>query len=180
MRWGGVISIFRDMRYLAFAAGLAAVIIASVAARGSGSSAAQPSATAQPAPTVAARTPLAARTPTAAEKALDDARMADLTTIAEALDAYHKEFSSYPSTYGDFQLVCGTTADAACALRSFNPALPSRDRNALGYWYRSDGATFALFAAAAVQPIPNDCPRTLPPALSGGPIICLSSKGGGQ
>ncbi len=88
--------------------------------------------------------------------------------------------SSYPATYGDFQLVCGTTADAACVLRSYNPDLPARDRHALSYWYRSDGATFDLFAAGEVQPIPNDCPRTLPPALSGGPILCVSSEGDGQ
>ena len=175
-----MISIFRDLRYIAFAAGLVAVIIASFAARGSGSSATLTQATTEPAPTVAPRTPLAARTPTSAQAALDAARMADLETIAEALAAYHGEFSTYPPTYGDFQLVCGTTADAACALRSYNPNLPSRDEHALSYWYRSDGARFDLFAAGEVQPIPNDCPRTLPPALSGGPILCVSSEGAGQ
>ncbi len=129
-------------------------------------------------PQVAA--PTAAAVPTAAtESPADAARAADLATIADVLATYKSRNATYPTTQQYFATLCQLAFDAGCLLTTVSKDLPVTD-GTTPYWYRSDGQSYTLFAAADASPDPDTCPAETPPALAGKPLICLSSAGGGN
>jgi len=94
----------------------------------------------------------------------DADRRGELAAIASALAAYRDANGAYPSTEGRIQSACVYRAiDKLCVLE---PELgagafvdPRNDTDRFGYWYKSDGTTFALFASmeSAVSPA-DTCP----------------------
>jgi len=104
----------------------------------------------------------------------DARRLFDLQTIADSLEVYHERNGGYPTTDGKVQSLCTfRELDAGCALESVLKPIP-RDPVNEGYWYRSDGRTFTLYAEL----------ETTPPACSEVPeffrnparVHCLDGK----
>jgi len=164
-----VIDAVRDPRYVLPLALLVAIIVVSAVLRTS------PSGEASKA--TPAATPAPVRTPGLDEQLLDSHRAFDLAAIAQTLEAYRAQNGAYPSTGADVQLLCAVGDNVGCVLRSYNRSLPASD-GIFGYWYRSDGAAFTLYAHADIKPATDDCPPPLPAALAGGYVLCVNSKGG--
>jgi hypothetical protein len=84
-------------------------------------------------------------------EANDAERRRELQTISDALIEYHSTHGSYPSTSNNVQTACNYPIDQLCA---FEPALgkdafldPRGSPDKFGYWYKSDGSSFILFAS---------------------------------
>lgn len=108
----------------------------------------------------------------------DDARRtADLAELRGLLETYRSRTGAYPATESYTLTLCATAWDAGCLLTSVSSHLPASD-GLHPYWYRSDGASYTLFALVDAPPDRNDCPPQLPPTLSGGPVLCVNSPGG--
>jgi hypothetical protein len=103
--------------------------------------------------TVATRTPeqaAAAANAPADARARDRERAADLQALVDALAAYKDRKGSYPDTGGRVQSACKyEKLDKLCELKSLVKPEQFSDPlgNDSGYWYASDGKTFALYAA---------------------------------
>lgn len=121
-------------------------------------------------PDVATQTP-------PAQSAGDARRTADLATLSDLLETYRSRHGAYPTTESYTMTVCTSGWDPGCLLTSLSSHLPASD-GSHPYWYRSDGATYTLFALVDAPPARDDCPPPLPPTLSGGPVLCVSSPGG--
>jgi len=172
-----VIRTFRSPAYLLPLAVLVGVTAVSLALTRAGSGA---SATPQPSAVQPTATASASPTPTPAQPAASPAdarRRGDLAALADLLETYRSRNGSYPTTQGYFNTVCTQAFDAGCLLTTVSKQLPATD-GTHPYWYRSDGASYTLFAYADAKPAQDDCPSALPPALAGGPLICLNSGGG--
>ena len=97
----------------------------------------------------------------------DQLRRDDLETLRQALERYAAANGRYPSTANKVQTLClYQTLDAGCALTTVLPGLPSRDPLgapvANGYWYLSDGTSFALMARQEATGVDKaQCPREL-------------------
>lgn len=170
-----VIRTFRSPAYLLPLAVLIGVTAVSLALTRAGSGS---SATPQPSAVQPTATAPVAPTPTQpAESSADARRRADLAALADLLETYRSRNGTYPTTQGYFNTVCTQAFDAGCLLTTVSKQLPVTD-GTHPYWYRSDGASYTLFAYADAKPAQDDCPAALPPALAGGPVICLNSGGG--
>lgn len=79
----------------------------------------------------------------------DQARRRDLKRLAKALEKFHADGRPYPSTNGQVQSVCFYDDDAGCNLHLAIDPIPVDPRGIglnAGYWYRSDGNDYALYA----------------------------------
>jgi hypothetical protein len=110
----------------------------------------------------------------------DARRQDDLQRIAEALEAYRKQFGSYPSTGGGVQTLCAyADLDIGCDLLKVVPALPQDplgDPLKNGYWYASDGQRFSVFAVqeGGAQPGLSECPFYSADSLDPRVGLCVS------
>jgi hypothetical protein len=165
---------FRSPAYLLSLAVLVGVTAVSLALTRAGSGASVPP------PSVVQPTATAPASPTPmlpAESPADVRRRADLAALADLLETYRSRNGSYPSTQDYFNTVCTQAFDAGCLLTAVSKQLPVTD-GTHPYWYRSDGASYTLFAYADAESAQDGCPAALPPALVSGPVICLNSGGG--
>lgn len=172
----------RDPRYLLPLAILIGVIVVSAALVERGRTSAKTASPAAPAVSVTAigDAPAAEATPRLDDQFVDARRALDLVQLRDALAEYRKQHNGYPSTDGAVTTLCATPSDAGCALSSIMPDAPFGDDGG-PYWYVSDGRNFATLIAIAKLPHVRgqNCPRQLPPALSGGQLICVSVPRGG-
>ena len=97
--------------------------------------------------------------------------------VQQALQAYEREHGSYPSNNGEIQTLCAYEEfDAGCKLEeqlSPIPQDPLGDENRNGYFYGSDGRTYAVYAYRETRTLPA-CPDT-PDHLARLPgILCVT------
>jgi hypothetical protein len=93
----------------------------------------------------------------------DADRRRELQAISDALAEYHRVHGSYPSTANNVQTACNYPIDKLCQLM---PALgkdgfldPRGSPDRFGYWYKSDGSSFILFASMESEVgADNSCP----------------------
>ncbi|HYM16727.1 MAG TPA: type II secretion system protein GspG [Dehalococcoidia bacterium] len=121
----------------------------------------------------------ATRTATPTQSAADARRTADLAAIGKLLETYKAANGTYPTTERYFTTLCQRAFDAGCLLTTIAKGVPFTD-GSNPYWYRSDGRSYSVFAAADAAAAPNNCPSELPPALAGKAVLCVNSAGGGQ
>jgi len=160
---------FRDPRYLAPLGVLIAVIFVSAVLAYENSS---PNAVAARAG--GATVSSAAGAPTPAGAVTDDRRLLDLTKLRDAFLAYRRLHGRFPASRGgSLQTICASDSDAGCALISVAPDAVYADRDQ-SYWFASDGARVVLVARSDGAYGAAQCPAALPPALSGGPLMCLA------
>jgi hypothetical protein len=80
----------------------------------------------------------------------DAVREQDLAAIGTALAEFEADNDEFPNTNGGIQSLCVyEDADVGCELREFLdplPADPLGDPGRNGYFYRSDGETYTVFA----------------------------------
>lgn len=113
---------------------------------------------------------------TAAER--DQARRHDLLAIARALGQLRDTGRPYPSTGGHLQTLCAYADDAGCALHGVLDPIPADPRDGganTGYWYRSDGAAYTLYAVlegAAAEGEQEACPARPPHIGLPGELLC--------
>jgi hypothetical protein len=167
------VATLRDARYVVPFSVLVGVIAVSAALARVGS--------AHTAPTLDTSVPaVAPNVPdrTQPTQSADDARRtADLAALRDLLETYRSRHGAYPTTESYILTLCTTAWDAGCLLTSVSSHVPASD-GPHPYWYRSDGTSYTLFAIVDAPPPQDDCPPQLPPALSGGPVLCVSSPGG--
>ena len=111
-------------------------------------------------------TPTVTPTPQAGGGQRDLQRAQDLERIRAALEQYYEKEGSYPSTGGNIQTLCAyKDLDVGCKLTEVLDPLPATDplgsplQN--GYWYTSDGKSFAVYALqeAAAGPGAPQCEK---------------------
>lgn len=103
----------------------------------------------------------------------DDLRRDDLRALGEALQRYFRQTRRYPDTVDKVQSLCTyVTLDVGCTLRSVLTPLPA-DPLGRGYWYRSDGSHFTVYAE--MEAPQNICPD-VPPGFFAQPdrVECVS------
>jgi hypothetical protein len=122
--------------------------------------------TSTPGPT---QTPTPEPTPLPGAEERDAQRRLDLVALRRALEEYRGEHGSYPDTDGTIQSLCVyRELDAGCKLEDFlEPPLPEDplgDPLNNGYWYMSDGKSFAVISQQEVETAPPEaaCPATPP------------------
>lgn len=78
----------------------------------------------------------------------DQVRRRDLSRLSKALKQLYTARQPFPSTNGKVQSVCYYDDDAGCSLYSIIGPIPVDPRGIgnNGYWYRSDGTRFTLYA----------------------------------
>jgi hypothetical protein len=96
-------------------------------------------------------TPTVTPTPQPGAGDRDLRRLWDLERIRAALEEYYDEEGSYPSTGGNMQTLCAyKDLDIGCKLTKVLDPLPAADPLGdplvNGYWYASDGKSFAVYA----------------------------------
>lgn len=105
----------------------------------------------------------------------DDRRRRDIARLHAALLEFGREHNgSYPSTGDRVQSLCTfRELDAGCVLESVLKPIP-RDPQNEGYWYRSDGDIFTLYAELESE---GTCPA-LPEGFFRNPanIICITGR----
>lgn len=111
-----------------------------------------------------------------AQVLIDTRRVLDLNAIAEALEAYHEREGSYPSTEDNLMTVCASGFDPGCLLLTIDPKLSATDGYE-PYWYRSDGASWVLFAQIERANPAHPCPEEVPADLRAGDVYCIRSEG---
>lgn len=75
----------------------------------------------------------------------DEQRREDLENIREALFLYHAENDAFPNSNALVQTLCVYPVDAGCQIAPhLDGPIPLDPRG--GYWYQSDGVTFAVYA----------------------------------
>ncbi len=105
-------------------------------------------------------TPTVAPTPQPGGGQRDLQRAQDLERIRAALEEYYDKEGSYPSTGGNIQTLCAyKDLDIGCKLTKVLDPLPAADPLGdpllNGYWYASDGKSFAVYAIQETVPAPN-------------------------
>jgi hypothetical protein len=105
-------------------------------------------------------TPTVTPTPKPGAPQRDLQRIQDLDAIRAALEKYRDEEGSYPSTSGNLQTLCAyKDLDEGCKLTKVLDPLPDTDPlgDALinGYWYASDGKSFAVYARQEAEAAPG-------------------------
>jgi hypothetical protein len=121
-----------------------------------------PGATAAPSATAAPAGPTATEVSQVDAGDRDQVRSQDLTQLQAVLEQYKtKHDDKYPSTGGGIQTLCVyKDADKGCALEDVLSTLPTDplgDASTNGYWYKSDGTTYTLYAQRESNAVPQ-CP----------------------
>ena len=118
-----------------------------------------PTFTPGPSPTPGPAEATAARDATTGTESRDTARVNDLAAIQAALEEFAEDSGSYPSTGGNIQTLCGFVEfDAGCELRAVLDPLPQDplgDPVNNGYFYRSDGSQYTLYAIRESELFPE-------------------------
>lgn len=128
-------------------------------------------------PTAVPATPTATPRPLSdAQVLIDTRRVLDLNALAGALEEYRTQEGAYPSTENNLMTVCASAFDPGCLLLTIDPDL-SADDGYEPYWYRSDGASYVLFAQIERADPDHPCPEELPAALRTGDVYCIQSEG---
>jgi hypothetical protein len=128
-------------------------------------------------------TPTVTPTPRPGADERDVQRRQDLEQVRAALEEYHKKEGSYPSTGGNMQTLCAyEKLDVGCKLKKVLDPLPATDPLGdpllNGYWYTSDGKSFAVYALQETPPPPDVPQCQKPDALKEIPrVYCVSSTG---
>lgn len=115
-----------------------------------------------PVPTSTVPTP----TPDPGALIRDFARRADLDRIAQALEAYYADHGMYPPNGGLLETLCAfPPRDAGCAIQPYLDPIPEDlVRGGIGgYWYRSDGHYYELWAWMEATDEGSDCAGEPPP-----------------
>lgn len=85
----------------------------------------------------------------------DFLRQGALMLLGQALEEYEQENGHYPDTDGNIQTLCAfREIDVACDLDEILSPLPEDplgDASGNGYWYASDGSSFAVYAQRESQ-----------------------------
>jgi hypothetical protein len=174
---------------LALAAVIVAVIVFDLTTDSGGATEplglATPMPTRRPGPTW---TPGPTLTPTPEPTALpgaeerDAQRRLELEALRKALVEYREEHGSYPDTGGNIQSLCVyRDLDAGCELEEFLegplPEDPLGEPLNNGYWYMSDGKSFALISQQEVSTAPPEaaCPAT-PPERDFPVFYCVTGR----
>ena len=109
-----------------------------------------PTFTPGPSPTESPAEATATQENAAAGSDRDEVRVRDLTTIKQALEDYKQKRGNYPNTGGGIQSLCAFTEfDKGCALEEVLDPIPSDplgDPGENGYWLKSDGKTYVVYA----------------------------------
>ena len=97
-------------------------------------------------------------------------RLRDLESLRAALEEYYEKEDSYPSTGGNIQTLCAyKDLDMGCKLTKVLDPLPAADPlgDALmnGYWYTSDGNSFAVYAQQEAAAAPGVTPCEKPEGI---------------
>lgn len=163
---------------------VAALLFAAISSLRDGGPAQEPDRAIAPMPTPTAFAP-ASPTPTPDPGALirDAARRADLDRIAAALEAYRADNGSYPPNGGLLETLCAfPPRDAGCAIQPYLDPIPEDlVRGGIGgYWYRSDGRYFELWAWMEATDEGSDCAGEPPPAELRFADIAYCQRGGSR
>lgn len=163
---------------------VAALLFAAISSLQDGGPAQEPDRAIAPMPTPTAFAP-ASPTPTPDPGALirDAARRADLDRIATALEAYRADNGSYPPNGGLLETLCAfPPRDAGCAIQPYLDPIPEDlVRGGIGgYWYRSDGRYFELWAWMEATDEGSDCAGEPPPAELRFADIVYCQRGGSR
>jgi len=108
----------------------------------------------------------------------DAQRRQDLQAIADALEAHAEEAGGYPTTDGYIEVGCVLTEGPLCQFQDeVGPETFADPRGRpirYGYWYTSDGNSFALYASLE-EPIPqNETCTAADPVLAWEPsLFCV-------
>lgn len=135
-----------------------------------------PTFTPGPSPTIAPEQATATVEASVGGSDRDQQRQLDLAEIADALEAYHADLGAYPNSNNNVQTLCVfADIDAGCALTGFLTPIPQDplgDPVNNGYFYQSDGGTFAVYALRESDLLP-DCTNR-PQHLAGyDSLLCL-------
>ncbi len=107
-----------------------------------------PSDTPGPSPTEAPPTETPPPEPGGEER--DVTRFEQLAALQQALEEFRDQEGEFPDTGGQIQSLCGfIDVDAGCALIDVIDPIPEDplgNPGTNGYWYRSDGSTYTLWA----------------------------------
>jgi hypothetical protein len=115
--------------------------------------------------------------PGAAER--DHQRRTALMLITAALVEYQEETGAFPDTGGSIQTSCAYfELDALCVLRDElgleTLVDPRGDVHQYGYWYKSDGESFTLYATFESEPLPDETCVGADPGLASKPyLVCV-------
>jgi hypothetical protein len=107
----------------------------------------------------------------------DEARRRDLARLAAARERLRGEGDAYPTTGGAMQSMCFYDDDAGCRVHAFIDPIPADPRGVGlegGYWYRSDGSSYALYAVLEGDAREQDrCPERPDHIGLHGELICV-------
>jgi hypothetical protein len=108
----------------------------------------------------------------------DAQRAADLQTLQDALELYEGENGTFPNTEDGVQTLCNYVEfDVGCDLLEVVDELPQDplgDPAVNGYWYRSNGSVYTLYAQLESDAF-IECEETPPEFLQDfGKLLCVS------
>jgi len=120
-------------------------------------------------------TPTVQATPAAGDDERDRRREQDILALQSALAQYRDKHGTFPSNGGGIQTLCVyRNDDVGCKLMEFLDPLPqdpAGDSNTNGYFYQSDGSTYAIYALRQSTAVPECAER--PPHLKSLPsVLC--------
>jgi hypothetical protein len=91
--------------------------------------------------------------PDAAAPQRDAQRRQDLEHVRIALVAHYQEHGAFPNTNNNVQTLCQGGDEAGCKLNEFLRPVPADPRGGIvnqGYWYKSNGESFTVYAQLEV------------------------------
>jgi hypothetical protein len=107
-------------------------------------------------------------------------RLADLAEVRDALLAFRDDEGTFPSTGGRVQTLCTyVDVDLGCRLEQVMGEIPHDPAGAnSGYYYASDGNTFAVAAIWEGDAAPDGfgCPAAVDPLRDQGTPVCITQE----
>lgn len=121
--------------------------------------------------------PTVVPTPSAGAEERDRQRVDDLGRLELALENYRDEHGSYPDSGDSIQTLCNYREfDAGCKLSDYLDPLPLDplgEPTKNGYFYASNGATYAMYGLRESEAVP-ECPSIPDHLRPLGSVICLT------